>query len=65
MSLATGFPGMVLLITAPILLNVGIDAADAGQQSGNAVVLLLSATIGTVLVFLALARSGPVFERKR
>ncbi|QRP20779.1 hypothetical protein [Corynebacterium macginleyi] len=56
---------MVLLITAPILLNVGIDAADAGQQSGNAVVLLLSATIGTVLVFLALARSGPVFERKR
>ncbi|ERS54498.1 hypothetical protein HMPREF1257_00840 [Corynebacterium sp. KPL1814] len=64
LSLATGFVGVVLLIAAPILMNVGIDTADAGQQSGNAVAPLLSATIGTVLVFLALARSGPVFEKK-
>ena len=64
LSLATGFLGVVLVIAAPILISAGIDAADAGQQSGNAVVPLLSATIGTVLVILALARSGPVFEKK-
>lgn len=65
LSLATGFLGVVFLIAAPILMNVGIDTADAAQQSGNAVVPLLSATIGTALVFLALARSDPVFERKK
>ncbi|MER0071117.1 hypothetical protein ABRP93_08385 [Corynebacterium sp. KPL2850] len=61
--LATGFVGVVLLIVAPILINVGIDAADARQQSGNAVVPLLSAGIGIVLVILALARSGHAFEK--
>lgn len=65
LSLAAGFLGVVFLIAAPFLLNVRIDTVDAGQQSGNAVVPLLSAGIGTVLVFLALARSGPVFERKK
>lgn len=61
--LATGFVGMILLMVAPILINAGIDAADARQQSGNAVVPLLSAGIGIVLVILALARSGPAFEK--
>ena len=65
LSLATGFLGVVLVIAAPILINMGIDTADAGQQSGNAVVPLLLAGLGTVLVILALARSGPVFERKK
>ncbi|MEQ9999932.1 hypothetical protein ABRP64_04525 [Corynebacterium sp. KPL4015] len=64
LSLATGFLGVVLVIAAPILISAGIDAADAGQQSGNAVVPLLLVGIGTVLVILALARSGPVFEKK-
>ncbi|MER0089310.1 hypothetical protein ABRP86_11415 [Corynebacterium sp. KPL3927] len=64
LSLATGFVGVVLLIAAPVLINAGIDAADAGQQSGNAVVPLLSAAVGTVLVIFALARSSSVFERK-
>jgi UDP-N-acetylmuramoylalanine-D-glutamate ligase len=64
LSLATGFVGVVLVIAAPILISTGIDAADAGQQSGNAVVPLLLVGIGTVLVILALARSGPVFEKK-
>ncbi|WKS63098.1 hypothetical protein NLL39_03250 [Corynebacterium accolens] len=63
LSLATGFLGVVLVIAAPILINMGIDTADAGQQSGNAVVPLLLAGLGTVLVILALARSGPVFEK--
>ncbi|UQZ27507.1 MULTISPECIES: hypothetical protein [Corynebacterium] len=44
-------------------LNAEMDA-EARQQSGNAVVPLLSAGLGTVLVILALARSGPVFEKK-
>lgn len=61
--LATGFVGVILLMVAPILINAGIDAADARQQSGNAVVPLLSAGIGIVLVILALARSGPAFEK--
>ena len=64
LSLATGFVGMILVIAAPILISTGIDGADAGQQSGNAVVPLLLVGIGTVLVILALARSGPVFEKK-
>ncbi|MBK4179535.1 hypothetical protein GWP26_01085 [Corynebacterium macginleyi] len=64
LSLDTGFLGVVLLIAVPILMNVGIDAADAGQQSGNAVVSLLLAGIGSVLVITALARSGPVFKKK-
>lgn len=62
--LGTGFVGVALLIAAPVLMNAGIDAADAGQQSGNAVVPLLSVAIGTVLVIFALARSGPAFEKK-
>lgn len=62
LSLATGFVGVVLLIAGPVLINAGIDAADAGQQSGSAVVPLLAAGIGTVLLILALARSGPAFE---
>ena len=64
LSLATGFVGMILVIAAPILISTGIDGADAGQQSGNSVVPLLLVGIGTVLVILALARSGPVFEKK-
>lgn len=64
LSLATGFVGVVLLIAAPILMNAGIDAADARQQIGSAVVPLLAAGIGTVLLNLALARSGPAFEKK-
>jgi UDP-N-acetylmuramoylalanine-D-glutamate ligase len=63
LSLATGFLGVVLLIAAPVLINAGIDAADARQQSGNAVVPLLSAAIGTVLVIVALARSSTAFEK--
>ena len=63
LSLATGFVGVVLVIAAPILTNAGIDIADTGQQSGNAVVPLLSAATGTVLVVFALARSGPAFEK--
>lgn len=62
LSLATGFVGVVLLIAGPVLINAEIDAADAGQQSGSAVVPLLAAGIGTVLLILALARSGPAFE---
>lgn len=30
LSLATGFLGVVLVIAAPILINMGIDTADAG-----------------------------------
>ncbi|MDK8659157.1 hypothetical protein [Corynebacterium sp. MSK204] len=64
LSLAIGFVGVVLVIAAPILISTGIDAADSGQQSGNAVVPLLLVGIATVLVILAPARSDPVFEKK-
>ena len=38
--------------------------ADAGQQSGNAVIPLLMTVAGTVLVILAFIFSGPLFEKK-
>lgn len=64
LSLVTGFVGVVLVIAAPVLINAGIDAADARQQIGSAVVPLLAAGIGTVLLILSLARSGSAFEKK-
>ncbi len=48
LSLVAGFVGVVLVIAAPVLINAGIDAADARQQIGSAVVPLLAAGIGTV-----------------
>lgn len=55
---------MVLVIAASISSNARIDVADAGQQSGSAVGPVFAASIGTLLVTLALALSSPALEKK-
>ena len=55
---------MALVIAAPILTNTVVDDVGAGKQLGSAVGPLLAASIGTVLVILALALSSPALEKK-
>ena len=56
---------MVPVIAASISSNARTDVVDAGQQSGSAVGPLFAASIGTVLVILALALSSPALEKKK
>lgn len=64
--LLSGISGLIMLSAGAFLLSAGMSAsdADAGQQSGNAVIPLLITVAGTVLVILAFIFSGPLFEKK-
>ena len=64
--LLAGISGLIMLSAGGFLFSAGMSAsdADAGQQSGNAVIPLLITVAGTVLVILAFIFSGPLFEKK-
>ena len=64
--LLAGISGLIMLSAGAFLFSAGMSAsdADAGQQSGNAVIPLLLVGTGTVLLILAFIFSGPLFEKK-
>ena len=63
--LLVGACGFASFVSGTVLFFAGLNAADAGDGSGNAAWPLALIGVGTTLVIFALMASGPFFNARQ